>query len=161
MQKAISCVTNAVFTVNGHHPSEKPLVLLLNNSDPVQLAGPSRLFLEVLQNYRVEEAPGERGPWKMATTTYIYALQDSEGKEVISYHYHPGAGVTFPHMHVRSNVQIGPRPLRKYHLPTGRVSLEEVLRQALSELKVKPARPNWREVLDETQSKYEEYRTWP
>ena len=48
MQKAVSCVTDAVFTVTGYRPSERPLLLLLNNSDPVRLSGQSRMFLEAI-----------------------------------------------------------------------------------------------------------------
>ena len=161
LQRAISCVTDAVFTVGGgYHPSEHPHVLLLNNSDPVPLAGTSNFSLRVLQEYVIVEASGDRGPWKVSTRAYIYSLRCSEGREVIGYHWHPKIGVPYPHMHIRSDVRIGPRDLHNYHLPTGRVALEQVLRQAIKELKVAHNRDDWEEVLDDTQAAYEKYRTW-
>lgn len=157
----MSCVTDSIFTVNGYHPSEKPHLLLLNNGDPVPLAGESELSLYITQRFRIVEASGDRGPWKVATAAYVYSLRSKEGREVVAYHWHPDIGVPFPHMHIRSDIRVGPRDLHKYHLPTGRVALEEVLRQAITELGVDAIRDDWREVLDDTQAAYEAYRTWP
>jgi hypothetical protein len=41
------------------------------------------------------------------------------------------------------------------------VSIEEVLRLAITELGVEPLRDDWREVLERTQGSYETWRTWP
>ncbi len=166
IQKAVSCVTDGVLNVGGgYHPSETPHVLLLNGGSPVGLAGDSRLSLSVIQHYRIMEHAGARGPWKVSTGAYCYSLEDAEGSEVMAYHWHPNQpGVTFPHLHMRADAQVGPKPLHKYHLPTGRVAIEELLRLAIKELgvEVRPRRrEDWEDVLDSAQAVYEEWRTWP
>lgn len=51
--------------------------------------------------------------------------------------------------------------LARAHLPTGRVSIEEVLRMAITKLGVEPLREDGKEFLDRTQQAYEAWRTWP
>jgi hypothetical protein len=51
--------------------------------------------------------------------------------------------------------------LRKVHLRPGRISLDQVLRLAVVELDVRPLRQDWAEVLDRTEERFEEWRTWP
>jgi hypothetical protein len=55
-------------------------------------------------------------------------------ERLFAYHWHPtGASpVTWPHLHVLDPASA----LRKVHLPTGRISLEEVLRLAVVEFAV-------------------------
>lgn len=50
--------------------------------------------------------------------------------------------------------------VHKYHIPTGRVSLEDVLRLAIAEFGVQGQRADWREVIGGTQAKFEQWRTW-
>jgi len=45
-------------------------------------------------------------------------------------------------------------------LPTGRISLEEILRYAIAELGVKTRRKNWVEILDRNQQLLEDWRAW-
>jgi hypothetical protein len=165
LQRAVSCVTDSVLTVGGgYHPSDTPHVLLLNNGDPVRLAGESRLALSVIHHYWVVRDRDRPRRWAVSTAAYYYTLQDAEGREVLSYHWHPSAGVGFPHMHIRAEAQVGPKSLHKYHLPTNRVTLEAVLRLAITELgvTVRPQRAeDWEAVLNETESVHEERRTWP
>jgi hypothetical protein len=82
---------------------------------------------------------------------------------VFSYQWHPGgrSPVTWPHLHLGAGAEVGRTELASAHLPTGRVSIEEVLRLAITELGVEPLRDDWREVLERTQAAYETWRTWP
>ena len=166
LQKAVSCVTDSVFTAGGgYHPTETPHILMLNSGDPVPLGGESRLSLSAIHHYRIVRAPDNPNLWAVSTAAYYYTLQDAQNREVIAYHWHPEqAGVDFPHVHIRAKARVGPKDLHKYHLPTNRVTLEAVLRLALSELGVAARhqrRNDWASVLDETQAVHEEERTWP
>jgi len=161
LQRAISCVTKAVLNVRGgYYPSPDPHPLALGDGAPVTISSDPPLLLTVLQNYRVVEFEGPRGPWKVSIVSYFYSLEDREGREVL-YHWHPqGAStVTFPHLHVRAGGRLGRTDISQVHFPTGRVSLEDVLRLAILELGVKPERTDWAELLDSTQAAYEEWRT--
>jgi hypothetical protein len=131
------------------------------SEDPVLLgstAGPdARLQVSVQQQYQLVEADdAERGPWKVATRAYSYQLADSQGQEVAAWHWHPSGASPWrqPHLHVTGG------RLGECHLPTGRVSLEGVLRLLLTELAVRPLRDDWLAVLDEAEAAFREWRTW-
>ncbi len=165
LQLAASCITKAVFEVGGgYHPADTPHVLILNRGEPVRLRGSGgELALSVLMQYRIVRADAERGPWKVRTMAYAYTLFEA-GRESLAYHWHPerreeGQWVTFPHLHVSAGGAVG-RRLEKAHLPTGRVALEDVVRLALTDLKVTALRPDWERVLRATQAAYEKWRTW-
>jgi len=110
--------------------------------------------------YRVTEEEGERGPWKVSTTAYYYGIHDNQQSEILSYHWHPRTERQDPHLHLESGSKVT-HFLRGVHLPTGRVSLEEVLSFLIEELNVKPLRLDWARVLSSTQSQYERFRSWP
>lgn len=89
-----------------------------------------------------------------------------DGHEIIAYHWHPnqtdpgGRVVAFPHLHLRYGAQVGRKQLQKAHLPTGRVAVEDLLRIAITEFGVSPLRNDWEDILGNTQSLYEKWRTW-
>jgi hypothetical protein len=89
--------------------------------------------------------------------SYYYALEDPEGREIL-YHWHPQglSTVTFPHVHIRAGGQLADTSIDEAHFPTGRVALEDVLRLAIREFGVSPRRVDWEEVLDSSQSAYED-----
>jgi len=110
------------------------------------------------------EDPDERGSWRVSTTGYSCSLQDLQGKEFLSYHWHPEgrSAVAYPHLHVGAASGIPAKGLITpgAHLPTGRVALEDLLRLAIEQLGVTPQRPDWSAVLDECQEAFEASQTW-
>jgi hypothetical protein len=147
----------------GYHQAEVPHALMLAGGEPVPLGGASQLRLTVLQQYRIVEDSGPRGPWKVQTVAYTYAFDDVDANELVGFHWHPRgpSPVTWPHLHVGPAAQVGAYIAPSTHIPTGRVSLEEVIRLAITELGVDTERDDWADVLDETQTAYETWRTWP
>lgn len=107
-------------------------------------------------HYKVVEAQGQLGPWKVSTAAYIYAIQDKQGHEIFAYHWHPTSTpqYDYPHLHVHSGI------LAKIHLPTRRISLEEILQLLITQLNVKPLKKEWEKVLRETQEAHQKFRTW-
>lgn len=164
VQRALSCVTPAVVRVSSYDPGG-PHVLVLNDNEPVRLRGRTALWLSVKMQFRVLESREEgRGPWKVNTAAYHYALRDAPTREFFSYHWHPeaaeeGRRIEHPHLHVWDEGRVGAL-LRKAHLPTGRVALEEVLRLLITDLGVKPRRADSERVLRETQAAFQRWRTW-
>lgn len=163
LQLALSCVTSEVLRAGGYHVADEPHALTLERGLPVRLRGEGRLSLTLDHHFRIVEDPGARGPYKCSTTSYLYGLDDPDGREVLSYQWHPGgrSPVTWPHLHLGAAAEVGRSELARAHLPTGRVSIEELLRLAITELGVEPLRDDWREVLERTQGAYETWRTWP
>src|ERR1035441_102287 len=81
---------------------EEPHTVFVGDGLPVALGGPGLLKLRLVHHYRIAEVPDERGPWKVSTAGYFYALDDSRDREIIAYHWHPGgrSPIRFPHLHV-------------------------------------------------------------
>lgn len=164
-QKSLSCVSGAVFNVSrgGYDEKVGPHRLLLPDANPIPLEGAAQFALSVIVQYRIVQARGRRGPWKVDVTDYLYHLHDHTEAEVILYHWHPSLTPDnpHPHLHLEVGTRIGRKDLLGKHLPTGRVTFEEVLRFLITELHVQPRRPDWAAILDKNQSLFEAWRTWP
>src|SRR5439155_9569266 len=94
-----------------------------------KLPGESELTINVIMNYKIVEASGKLGPYKVRITAYYYSLEDKDGDEILLYHWHPDntPNIKFPHLHIcQTN-------FKKKHLPTSRIALEQVLRLVVDE----------------------------
>jgi hypothetical protein len=88
---------------------------------------------------------------------YAFGLQDRHGVELLAFHRHlPGARgePRRPHVHVsaalrprQANGERGLVPLDKRHLPTGAVSLADVVAMLIEEFGAEPLVADWRERL--------------
>ncbi len=99
--------------------------------------------------YRVGSDFKGRGLWEAAVAAYSYLLNDRDHKEILAYHWHPDTrnSVDFPHMHLGAGTGMARRELFRAHLPTGRITLEDMVRLTIIEFGVQPYRDDWREVL--------------
>jgi hypothetical protein len=122
--------------------------------------------------YEVIAEEGERGPWRATITQYHYeyrggSAQSAEGefeqndRALISFDWHPDTRVKSPHIHIGSGALAEGSALMKAHIPSGRVSVEEVLRFGIDELGVVTLREGWDEALAASQQRFEDYRSWP
>ena len=122
----------------------------------VPLGGQHRLSFRVLHAY---EATEDASGWSAHTRTYLYHVYANDGREFAAFHWHPGRGrVALPHAHFRTLND--PIPMGKFHIPTGRVSLEAVVRLLIAELAVQPIRQDWERVLSRTERRFIELRSW-
>jgi len=105
--------------------------------------------LSVAQQFTVIEGPSG---WHAQVSAYFYVLADPGGQELLAFHWHPvGASpIRTPHLHVGAEVRVGDRWLRKVHIPTGPIAVQDVLALAIEELGVEPLRDDWTLVLDQT-----------
>jgi len=114
----------------------------------VRLPGGSSLNFAV--NYRALHA-SDRRTWTATIASYRYGLYDRDGHEVLSYHWHPDtySHMTTPHLHLGGGVAAWRPDFAKAHIPTGLVTLEDVLLLAIEELilDVEPLRADWRDIL--------------
>lgn len=94
--------------------------------------------------------------WHVSTAAYSYQLYDENDAELIAWHWHPGT-VRRPHLHAPAG-PIG----KRMHVPTGRVSVEAVLRFLLTELDVHTRRPadEVHEILDAAEDAFIRHRRW-
>lgn len=155
----MSCITCAQLYVAGGKKPGETLALGLSE-DPLLLraANGDRLQLLLAHQFRlVEDQPSG---WRVSTVAYDYRLNDGGGKEILSWHWHPAPmkGPDHPHLHVAAA-----KPGRHAHLPTGRVSIESVLRLLLTDLGVPPTHDHesdYVDVLDASERDFIEYRSW-
>jgi len=134
------------------------------NGEPFSLprARGTSLRARMSQNYRIVRAEGQRGPWKVTITAYHYTLEGLDGREIVSFQWHPrGRGaLPYPHLHLGAAAEVGRAELEGAHIPTGRVALEQVLRFAIETFRLRPRRGDWRDVLFGTRRRFEQWRTW-
>ncbi len=158
LRRALSCITNE-YLGGGYHPSRPTLLSFPNarndgyirlRSDHCQLQTQRLIEFRLSYNYEITE--GADG-WVAHTTGYNYAFQLDNGREIVAYHFDPRRRwkVQTPHLHVRGLA--APLALSRAHFPTGRVSIEEVIRFAITELRVRPLLPDnlWQALLEETE----------
>lgn len=152
MQESISCVTDASFCYPQAYPLFRRHVLALAGGDVVELDSEDGLHLFATHEYVVTE---DGGGFRVQTAGYIYGVDaDDIGGELLSYHWHPTGTSWYqePHVHVHEK--------RFRHLPTGRISLEAVLRFLIEELAVRPRRDNWRDILARNEAAFKRQRHW-
>lgn len=128
------------------------------------LRGAQRLHLSVQMEYEIIETDvPDRGPWKVSTKRYRYHVVSDDKTEVILFHWLPEGNCSTedPHLHVgHSQLTPGAVMTRKTHVPTGRVSLESVIRLLITEFGVIPLRTDWDATLARCEDRFRRYRTW-
>lgn len=121
-------------------------------------SGRADLALYVTHGYTIVHVPDdhEQGPFRVLSTRYRYEIFDTEGTELLLYHWHPDglSSVTTPHLHAACATRISlPSPRTnatrqidagKLHLPTNQVLLEDVIELLIQDLGVDP-RPEFRD----------------
>ena len=162
LRRSVSCVTKThVHVSGGYFDTDKVHALVLGDGDRVRLQGEPTLYLSLSQRYRIVEAAEERGPWKITTAGYFYEIADSDCREIVTFQWHPSGAspVTTPHLHLGSGAQVHHERLGDCHIPTSRVSIEQVIRLAI-DLGAKHLRDDWDDVLAMSQAAHEHWRTW-
>jgi hypothetical protein len=156
LRRSLSCITNAQIIVS---PLRDPggLQALTLSQDPLRLRSGQGVDyqLRLRQQFHLVR---EGRDWRVTTDAYQYRLDDGTGQEMASWHWHPNTGNPHPHLHVPGGPAGG-----RTHLPTGRVSIESVLRVLLTDLAVQPTRDHvndFLDVLDASEAPFIEHRRW-
>jgi hypothetical protein len=119
---------------------------------PVRIGRRASLAIVVKQNYFLTEQLG--GPrdhrWNLQIDTYVYRLLDADHRELISWHWHPKDpnSVKHHHFHLGPAAEVGRAEFHRAHLPTGIVTLADVVRSAIVDFQVEPRREDWQAILD-------------
>lgn len=101
--------------------------------------------------------------FKVRTLSYLYAVEDADRNEIISAHWHPDgkSDITFPHWHMGS-VALSETGvfLERAHIPSPRVSLEQMVGMVLGSPGVEATRSDWRERLAESERLFDQHKSW-
>lgn len=167
--RAVSCVTRTPLVVSsgGRNLLGKVHTLAWDRLQPVRVrrSDGSHLALDLALQYEIIHIPDDRyrGPYKVSTRGYMHAVQASDDVEVLAFHWHPSGNphAADPHMHVGSS-ELNPGGVlsRKTHIPTARMSVENVLRFCIQELGVRPLRDDWSAVLADSEDLFHMWATW-
>lgn len=152
IQLAVSCASDSVVTVRGgYYPSESSHALTMYENRPVRLGGASRLWFQLRQYYRIIESDLPSDSWMVKETGYRYAVIDDDGRDVFEYHWHPvgQSPIVTPHLHIGHGAMATRPEIGDAHLPTGQVSVSDILRMLILDFSVNPRRSDWESVLDE------------
>jgi hypothetical protein len=121
------------------------------------------LKLELQHRYAIVEAHDERSRWTTTTTEYVYAVSDERDDLIAAWHWHPTSGragdeAHSPHIHAYGDRAT--LTLHKLHLPTGRVSLEALVRFLIEDFDVIPRRTDWSAILSRHEEAFRQVRSW-
>jgi hypothetical protein len=134
---------------------DEPILLRAN-------AGSRQVGMSVAIAVRIAQTGSQRRleRYEVVIVEYLYALTTDDSKEILAFHWTPETADpnqrTFPHLHVgainlNANGPIRPGSFHKIHIPTSHVSVESVIRLAITELNARPLRPNWEQILTRTE----------
>ncbi|MGI8477716.1 MAG: hypothetical protein ACR2OO_15295 [Thermomicrobiales bacterium] len=154
------CITDRPVLAGGYRPIEASYsVTFAPRGFPVPLGakdGRRGVGLLINHYYRVVHSGEEsRRGWEVQPTGYFYEILDPDGREILSYHWHPEAsGPDHPHLHLSGRLppfDLGPRfapvALGAVHVATGQVAFGAVVRMLIEEFGVAPRRADWRGVV--------------
>jgi hypothetical protein len=166
LQRALSAfAANAILVRSGHDSALGAEGLTLANGDPMPLRtgrGEAHLALAIRLHYRTVEAPGTLRQWIVQPASYSHKLEDAANPrhEILRYDWHPQIpGVAFSHVHVPEAMGT---ITGRTHIPTGFVTLQDVVAFAIRDLGVVPlaARADWRIRLQHAGEALEASLTW-
>lgn len=172
LRDALGCITaeRLAMSERASRVVEKLYPVFLNKLTPVPLRGGTPLLFRMGQEIKIVDVGNDEpgGRYRIRTLRYLYAFSTTERKELLAFHWHPqeeGGAIPFSHLHIGAALTgehppLRPETLHKAHIPTGRVSLESVVRLAITEFGVVPLRANWEGILQRTEEAFVTHKTW-
>jgi hypothetical protein len=156
LQLHLSCITESVLRRVADGATKQTMTgdIALAGGLPVRIGRRASLAIVVKQNYHLTEHPNSPRDhrWNLQVDTYIYRLLDADHRELISWHWHPKDpnSAKHHHLHLGPAAQVGRVEFHRAHLPTGIVTLADVVRSAIMDFHVEPRREDWQAILDAT-----------
>lgn len=153
VQRILSCITQSVVKIaGGHYPNifRTSRHLELPGGHPITRAGAHKLMFNLEPHFRIRKNEVQGGLYYIEIVGYHYTVYDSERREILAYHWHPGSRefIQTPHLHLGNGARIGFDPLvTKSHMPTGYITFGEVIMFLIRDLSVRPIRSDWETVL--------------
>lgn len=120
------------------------------------------LSLEITLHIQVDDLNAQL--FQVSTSGYSYILYTREhgrDRELIAWQWDQrgvNSPVTYPHVHVAADHRLFPRGLGHFHIPTGRVLVEDVVEFCITQFDVR-CQDDWQDVLNRNRKKHNERRT--
>ena len=153
LQGLVSCVTLGVLTVGGgYSPSAYPHTIAFPENRLERMNGASALGLRLKADYHIGRSsdPRSRAPWSVVLLGYQYSLETLDEQEIVAWHLHPDTPHTMsrPHLHLGPAAELTREELYRAHIPTGIVTIADIVRFAITDFHVEPRRDDWQAILD-------------
>jgi hypothetical protein len=164
LRETISCIaaTRISASPGGYKAIGRVHSLVVNGDRPLSIGSDLELFLRMAYEIVECEPDDPRGRYRVSTKGYDYQLRTSTHEVVVSWHWHPDSRIPWTHLHV------GKHELRRdgvlsdrSHISTGRISIESLVRQCITDLGAKPLHEDWSERLARREGDFLSYRSWP
>ena len=120
-----------------------------------------RIFFDFMSSLAFNQPDDRRESIAARMVSYEYRILDLDAREILAFHWHPTglSNVTDPHLHLSSRlnpIDIGRNqellPLADMHIPTGFVTLEDIVRLLITEFGITPRRDDWDNLLRENRT---------
>ena len=161
LKDVIGCVTDEGFVARIRQPGG-PFPARFQSGFAIldRISGLPPIALTLTHSYTIVPPVDGQRLWRVRTAGWIYKLADSRDELIAAFHWHPenSGRVARPHVHVHGDHDIV--DLHKLHFPTGRVSIESVIRFVIEDLDVVPRRSDWERVLDGHEEVFRQERSW-
>ena len=141
----------------------------LYRGHPVRLS--NGMYLNVEMTLRVNRESDPAAAWLETTrATYTYQASDDldDPKPLFAYEYNRDPSFPYPrchlHVHAAPEHYAGSKLFPRLHLPTRRITLEQIVWHLLQEHGVQPLRDDWHEVLWRNEEWFrdnQKNRIWP
>lgn len=164
LQLSLSCLSKAVWQT-GPNPRGDNWTLTLSEAPlrlPRRRGGP--LWLEADQGFHIASDPRASKGLKVATDSYAYTVAEDEGLSrcLISWHWHPASR---PDTHIHFGRGPGAwegawESFGRYHVPSGRVLFEDVVRFLIEDLGVTAQREDWSQVVEDVRQNVKQVWSW-
>lgn len=142
LQAIVSCVTaDIVRSIEQFRPPGPPGTFVLARGFPSRLGRRGNLSLVVHEWFQIGlTSVSGRDRYAIDITGYTYAIHDDSEKEIITWRWHPKQTpeIEHAHLHIGPGALVRREELHRAHLPTGIVTLAEVVRSAIPDFHVEP-----------------------
>lgn len=161
MRRIAACLTERPLNASGYRVSSDPhTISFLPLRHLVPLASTKtgrRVQLFVTEDYVVQSLETGRSAFEVLRAGYRHQIHEPDGRELLAFHWHPYSmsNARSPHLHLSSRIpsfELGANAnqvnLADMHIPTGVVTLADVVRLLITEFGVEPRRPDWESILN-------------
>lgn len=155
ISQTLSCITDVPLAI-GDVRGKTALAFV--GTPPIARIHGTQFDLYFAQSFSVVQR--EDG-WKVQTEGYVYRIQTGT-HPYVQYHWHPVGDYLKkrPHLHLNAQSGVLKQGLNKIHFPTGRMSIEELVRFLIEDIHASPLREDWNDILRANLDRFERYRSW-
>jgi hypothetical protein len=155
VRPVVACVTDRPLLAQVDRAVPGRMRLTLGQPAPLRLNSGGRIVIMISADFVDRASTAENSSDGFLPAGYFFQISEQAHREILAYHWHPDgrSRMTTPHLHVSSRlplIQLSENStvsLSDMHLPTGVVTIQEIVRLLIVEFQVEPRRSDWDAIL--------------